>query len=171
MRELEDLAAAAGPRGPVECAALAEAAAARLDPASFLRDDEHQRVYEPLWRDEHSEGWLLSWWKPRDTGYHDHDGSAGAVHVISGRVTEEPLVLSGAAQVTEYATGASFSFTGDRIHRMHHDAEAVTIHVYSPPLKRLGSYEVVDGVLLRSAGSPDEETPATPTVDAARATS
>jgi 3-hydroxybutyryl-CoA dehydrogenase len=170
MHELADLAAADRPSGPAECAALAEAAAARLDTASFVRVDEHQRIYELLWRDEHSEGWLLSWWEARDTGYHDHDGSAGAVHVVAGRVSEEPLVLSGAAQVSDYGTGDSFSFTGDRIHRMHHDPEAVTIHVYSPPLRRLGSYEVVGGVLMRAAGSPDEETPATPTVDAARAT-
>jgi hypothetical protein len=50
---------------------------------------------------------------------------------------------------------------------MHHDAEAVTIHVYSPPITRIGSYELVDGALTRTPGSPDEESPASPELDRA----
>jgi hypothetical protein len=50
---------------------------------------------------------------------------------------------------------------------MHHDAQAVTIHVYSPPITRIGSYELVDGALTRTPGSPDEESPASPELDRA----
>jgi hypothetical protein len=52
---------------------------------------------------------------------------------------------------------------------MKHDPGAVTVHVYSPPIRRIGSYEAVDGVLLRTPGSPDEESPETPGLDAALA--
>jgi hypothetical protein len=81
--------------------------------------------------------------------------------------TEEPLVIGGVARVKEYRPGDTFEFTGRHIHRMHHDAEAVTIHVYSPPIQRIGSYEIVDGVLTRTPGSPDEESPKTPGLDEA----
>jgi hypothetical protein len=124
-------------------------------------------VFELLWRNEHSEAWLVSWWGPRDTGFHDHDGSNGGIHVIEGRVTEEPLVVGRPQLVREYGPGDSFSFSGSRIHRMSHDPGAVSIHLYSPPLARLGSYDLVDGVLTRTPCSPDDETPATPGLDAA----
>jgi hypothetical protein len=167
MTDFSTLAASDRPLGPDECAALAAKAAAAVDPGAHVHPGDHQRIYERLWHNEHSEGWLVSWWVPRDTGYHDHDGSCGGIYVVEGRVTEEALVIHGAARVNEYGPGDALSFSGTHIHRMHHDPEAVTIHVYSPPIRRIGSYEVVDGVLRRTPGSPDEESPATPGLDAA----
>ena len=67
--------------------------------------------------------------------------------------------------MNEYRAGDVLSFTGSHIHRMHHDPNAVTIHLYSPPINRIGSYDVVDGELRRTPGSPDEESPATPGLD------
>jgi hypothetical protein len=160
-------AAASSPYSPEECAALAANAAAEVDVPAHVREGEHQRIYERLWKDERSEAWLVSWWEPRDTGYHDHDGSSGGICVLEGRVTEEPLVVSGAARVNEYGAGQTLSFAGHHIHRMHHDPEAVTIHVYSPPITRIGSYEIVNGVLTRTPCSPDEESPASPALDEA----
>jgi hypothetical protein len=45
---------------------------------------------------------------------------------------------------------------------MYHDAGAVTIHVYSPPLRTIGYYEVVGGLLQRIPGPPDEASPESP---------
>ena len=45
---------------------------------------------------------------------------------------------------------------------MYHDAGAVTIHVYSPPLRAIGYYEVVGGLLQRNPGPPDEASPESP---------
>ena len=152
---------------PVECYEAGARAAAALDLTEHLLEGDHERMYELLWRTEHSEAWLVSWWDARDTGYHDHDGSSGGIAVVEGRVTEEPLVVAGAAQVREYRPGDTFAFTGSHIHRMHHDPKAVTIHVYSPPINRIGSYEIVDGVLTRTPGSPDEESPTSLELDRA----
>jgi hypothetical protein len=152
---------------PQECLTLARDAAARIDPAAHVRPGARERIYELLWRTEHSEAWLVSWSEPRNTGFHDHDGSNGAVLVLEGRITEEPLVIEGPPQVSEYRAGEALSFDGRRIHRMHHDPAAVTIHLYSPPIRRIGSYDVIDGALVRSPGSPDEESPETPGLDAA----
>jgi hypothetical protein len=169
MTDFTALAASSRPFSPEECAALAAKAGAAVDPAAHIIDDEHQRIYERLWQDEHSEAWLVSFWDARDTGYHDHDGSSGGIYVVDGRVTEEALVIHGAARVHEHRAGQTFSFSGSHIHRMRHDPEAVTIHVYSPPIRSIGSYDVVDGMLRRMPGSPDEESPASPGLDSALA--
>jgi Cysteine dioxygenase type I len=165
--ELEALAARDHDLSPDECVALAREASDLVDPAALADETARERLYELLWRNAHSEAWLMSFNEPRDTGYHDHDGSNGAVAVLEGRITEEPLVIGGPPRVNEYLAGDVLSFTGSHIHRMHHDTKAVTIHLYSPPIKRIGSYDVVDGALRRTPGSPDEESPATPGLDAA----
>src|SRR3954470_5528535 len=50
------------------------------------------RTYVELHRDEHVAVWLICWMNDHDTGYHDHDLSAGAVGVAAGAVREERLV-------------------------------------------------------------------------------
>jgi hypothetical protein len=39
---------------------------------------------------------------------------------------------------------------------MEHDPGAITIHVYSPPLRAVGHYELEDGALRREACPSDE---------------
>jgi len=41
------------------------------------------------------------------------------------------------------------------------------VHVYSPPLRAIGYYEVVDGLLQRVLGPPDEASPESPLLLAA----
>jgi hypothetical protein len=86
-----------------------------------------------------------------DTGFHDHDLSAGAVAVVDGAVAEDRLVLGGEPVTRTFARGAAFSFTAADIHRVRHagDAPAVTIHAYSPPLWRMAAYEILPGGELR----------------------
>ena len=125
-------------------------------------DPEH-RTYAELVRDEHLDVWLLCWSRDHDTGFHDHDLSAGAVAVAAGAVREERLVLgrpvdSPIAKVAR--AGSSFSFGASDIHRVLHAGEgpAVTIHAYSPPLLRMGSYSVEEsGQLRRFAVSYEDE--------------
>ena len=166
MTDLAALAASGQDLLPGECAELARRAAEALALDGGESADRGGSA-SLLWRDEHSEAWLATWSVDRDTGFHDHDGSCGGIYVIEGRVTEEPLVMGRPPLVREYRTGDTFSFAGGHIHRMNHDPGAVTIHVYSPPLRSLGVYDLVDGVLTRTPQSPDEETPATPSIDEA----
>jgi hypothetical protein len=86
-----------------------------------------------------------------DTGYHDHDLSAGAVAVAAGAVREERLVLGGAPASRTTAAGEAFTFDPADIHRVSHAGgePAVTIHAYSPPLWRMGAYEVLPTGELR----------------------
>jgi len=125
-----------------------------------IKHDASQRVYEELLSDEHVTAWLICWMDDHDTGFHDHDVSAGAVAVLSGSVREERLAIDGPPQERTVAAGASFHFSHADIHRVSHAGAdpAVTLHVYSPPLLRMGAYAVgEDGVLVRHTMSYTEE--------------
>jgi hypothetical protein len=148
---------AVGVLTPQECAAVATRAAARVELDSLDRSGAGEAIL--LWRNEGSEAWLNTWWQPRDSGFHDHGGSGGGVHVIAGEITGEYLQVEGGRRVRRFTAGDSFSFEGDRIHRVDHLEGAVTVHVYSPPLSTIGHYELVDGELRRVAGPPDEASP------------
>ena len=126
----------------------------------LVSHDPSQRVYEQLWRDEHVTAWLICWMEDHDTGFHDHDLSAGAVRVARGRVCEERLALGGSPLVRSFGAGQTFSFAASDIHRVLHAGTepAVTVHAYSPPLWRMGAVAVrADGVLARHSVSYAEE--------------
>ena len=157
---LEALTALGRPLQAAECATLARRAAGLLDTAALAGSGTAASCV--LWQDEHSVAWLNVMPEPRDTGYHDHDGSAVGVYVIGGSVTNEGLPIGGPRRVHRYGPGDGFCFPGSGIHRMDHDAGSITIHVYSPPLRAIGYYEVVDGLLQRTPGPPDEASPESP---------
>jgi predicted metal-dependent enzyme (double-stranded beta helix superfamily) len=128
--------------------------------AGLVEHDPERRRYEALLRDEHLAVWLICWMDEHDTGFHDHDLSAGAVSVVAGAVREDRLVLGGGTVSRVARAGDSFSFSAADIHRvLHAGAEpAVTLHAYSPPLWRMGAYEIAStGELRRHSVSYAEE--------------
>jgi quercetin dioxygenase-like cupin family protein len=117
----------------------------------LVRHDASQRVFERLIDEPEVEAWLICWMPGHDTGFHDHDLSSGAVTVIDGSVREERLGL-GASRSQIYLPGETFDFTSSEIHRVTHAGAgpAVTLHAYSPRLRRMGAYAVArDGALQR----------------------
>ena len=146
-----------------ECAQAAQAAADAYDLDTLVDFERGERTYTQLWRTEYSEAYAIGWKQAGDTGFHDHDGSLGAVHVVRGTVSEEHIVLRPAGDWlarVEFAAGDTFRFDGAHIHRMRHAAgeTALTVHVYSPPLGRAGAYELSsDGTLRRHSIAGDEE--------------
>jgi hypothetical protein len=166
LTPLEALASSDHDLSPEECMALARSAAEHVELGALDRSGEGS--FELLWRDEHSEAWLNTWWEQRDTGFHDHGGSCVGVYVLEGRALSEALVVGGGPRrARTYEAGESFSAPASGIHRVDHERGAVTIHVYSPPLGEIGHYEVVDGELRRHAGRPDEVSPPSPGLSAA----
>jgi Cysteine dioxygenase type I len=126
----------------------------------LVEHDPSRRTYQELVSDEHLTAWLICWSDEHDTGFHDHDVSSGAVAVVSGAVREERLTIDGPPRDRVFAAGASFSFSAADIHRVRHAGEdpAVTLHVYSPPLLRMGAYVIAeDGVLARHSQSSEQE--------------
>jgi quercetin dioxygenase-like cupin family protein len=117
----------------------------------LVRHDEDERVYALVHRDADVELYLVCWMPGHDTGFHDHDHSAAAITVLSGEITEERLSLGGAVS-RELGEGATVEIAKEAIHRVRHSGSepAVTLHAYSPPLSRVGTYEFADdGALLR----------------------
>ena len=125
----------------------------------FVRHDASQRVYEELLSDEHVTAWLICWMDDQDTGFHDHDISAGAVAVVSGDVREERLAIGGPPRGRAFHAGEAFHFAPSDIHRVRHGGSdpAVTLHVYSPPLARMGAYAIGDDGVLERRTMPSSE--------------
>lgn len=138
-----------------ELITLAQSYAADPDSwAPHVRADTEHRACHRLLEAEHATVWLLCWMPGQETGFHDHDGAAGAVAVVRGAVVEQRLRLGGAPAARTARAGDAFSFEGCVIHNVGHaaGAPAVTIHAYSPQLVRMGAYAFdEDGELRRKA--------------------
>ncbi len=95
-----------------------------------------------------------------DTGFHDHDGSGGVGLVLRCEVIESRLTVAGPPVEHRLGRGQHFEFAAHDIHRVRHagDEPAVSLHVYSPVLTRMGSYEIdASGVLRRRTQDESEE--------------
>jgi len=131
----------------------------------LVRHASDVRVYEQIWDDEDVNAWVICWSEDQDTGFHDHDDSGAGIAVISGRVREERLTIGSAPRTRELGAGTVFTVPPVAIHRVLHAGAdpAVTIHAYSPPLTRTGSYRVgADGELERESLPFEEELRAEP---------
>ena len=110
-------------------------------------------------RDGDVDVWALFWRPAHDTGWHDHDTSSGAVHVVEGMLEEHALLLAQPERRTRYTAGRRL-----HVRALAHPprdlrlALAISVHAYSPPLWRLGQYTVApDGALHRMSVSYADE--------------
>jgi hypothetical protein len=145
---------------PAELAVVVERFAA--DAVSWQDHVEHhadRRHYVQLHRDDAVDVWLICWNDEQETGFHDHDVSNGAFHVVGGAIVEDRLAFGG-PRSRRFDRGDTASFDASHVHRLQHvgDRPTVTIHAYSPPLVRMGAYVVrEDGVLERRTIPASEE--------------
>jgi hypothetical protein len=126
--------------------------------AHLLDDLDGTRAYELIYDDGDVNAWAIRWSEDADTGFHDHDDSAAGIAVIRGRVRDDRLTLGGGVGGNpisrEFGAGQTFVVEPVAIHRVLHAGHgpAVTIHAYSPPLRRTGAYRVgPDGGLERES--------------------
>jgi quercetin dioxygenase-like cupin family protein len=150
-----------GALGPTELIEFARALTESLDRQQDLLDAQLcTRVYEEIWSDDYVNAWVICWADDSDTGFHDHDTSTAAIVVLSGSLREERLALSGPPVTRSFGTGSSFHLPASAIHRVRHAGgpPALTVHAYSPPLRRQGVYRVApDGALERDSTPYTEE--------------
>lgn len=126
----------------------------------LVRHSSDARVYEQVWDEKDLNAWVICWSEDQDTGFHDHDDSAAAIFVIEGLVREERLRLGAIPEARVIAPGETFFVPPTAIHRVLHagSVPAITLHAYSPPLRRTGAYTIgPDGELERSAQSYEQE--------------
>jgi predicted metal-dependent enzyme (double-stranded beta helix superfamily) len=139
---------------------VGELAARPQEWESQVRHDPGRRNYELLRVDDQVMVWLICWMSDHDTGFHDHGLSAGAVAVVRGTLREERLRLGTPPLRRSFSAPGEFHFGAGDIHRVAHPGgePAVSIHAYSPPLRRMGAYVVEpDGSLTRHSISHEEE--------------
>jgi predicted metal-dependent enzyme (double-stranded beta helix superfamily) len=127
----------------------------------FVRHSVTERLYARLHLSTTLEVWLICWSPRQDTGFHDHDGSRGAVVVVEGALEERRLVLGGRMpEPVGYPADRGFSFGASRIHDVGQAGDGLTtsLHAYSPPLGRMGFYEIAaGGTLTRRVGDVTDE--------------
>ena len=127
------------------------------------RHEDHERVTVLLHRQDALDVWLLCWLDTQETGFHDHDRSAGAFYVCEGALVEDVLRVDRdgtlRTDTREALSGTSRSFGSGHIHGVRHlgSRPATSIHVYSPALRGMGHYETdADGALQRVHRTYDE---------------
>jgi hypothetical protein len=129
-------------------------ASARDRWSHLVRHTDDARVCELIWADRHVNAWVICWSSGHDTGFHDHGRSAGAIHVVEGRICEERLAIPRATGVRTFTPGETLHVRECAIHRVFHGGQgpAVSVHAYSPPLTQMGHYRAgPDGQLERDA--------------------
>ncbi|GAA0799234.1 cysteine dioxygenase [Spirilliplanes yamanashiensis] len=106
-----------------------------------------ERWYHRLAATDDHEVWLLTWLPGQGTDVHDHGGSAGALHVVSGALVEDTVTLPAAGRaprvaVRELTAGLGHAFGPRHIHRVTNRSTtpAVSIHVYGPALRSMTRY-------------------------------
>ena len=117
-----------------------------------------QRRWVRLLATHSYEAWLIGW--PPGTGLelHDHGESSAGLCVVSG-VLEERHVLRhswGQAVTRRLVAGDTVAFDSAHVHAVRNDGdiEALSVHVYSPPLAAMTFFEEGEGTMLRPVDAP-----------------
>ena len=91
------------------------------------------------------DAWLIAWPRGSGLGLHDHGGSGAAVHVVDGELIERYVAGRSRHDVRTRIVGAGelVTFGAGHVHALHNDAddEALSVHVYSPPLGPMTFFE------------------------------
>ncbi|MCU1502603.1 MAG: hypothetical protein JWM12_1957 [Ilumatobacteraceae bacterium] len=118
-----------------EVLAAIAAGLAAADPASMLPPGSTRR-WAPLAATEAYSAWVIAWPAGTGLGMHDHDGCAAAVQVVSGRLRERHAVCDRGVEVRWLEEGATTMLPPEHVHEVVNvgAVEAVSVHVYSPPL-------------------------------------
>jgi quercetin dioxygenase-like cupin family protein len=113
----------------------------RWEPA--VRFDASSRYWQRLLQTAHVDLWLLTWLPGQDTELHDHGAAAAAVTVVAGAVQEVRADLHGALTTTRLEVGDAVWVPPGAVHDVRHagTGPAVSLHAYSPRLRRMTYYE------------------------------
>lgn len=113
----------------------------RDDVGAFVQTREAGYAHRELFRSPYVELGCIGWRRGHHTPVHDHDDSVCCVLVLAGILTNtayRPVgsVRAAPVETHQLRSGEVLALRRGAIHHManEHDAELVTLHVYSPPL-------------------------------------
>jgi mannose-6-phosphate isomerase-like protein (cupin superfamily) len=93
------------------------------------------------------DAWLIAWGAESELAAHDHGNSHAVVHVLRGSLIEWYRDPSDRAtwNVRQVFAGRSIAVPAARVHEVHNPnpLPALSLHVYSPPLKVMNPYDSV----------------------------
>jgi hypothetical protein len=135
-------------RRPLDAEALGAIASglARSGPESDLEWTEgtrrrYTRIVDTLVYD----AWLIEWSPASSLELHDHGGSQGFVAVTAGTLVEThtDLARRHPLRTRIVGSGESLAIPPDRVHELSNPgpSDAVSVHVYSPPLREMTFYD------------------------------
>ena len=109
------------------------------------------------------DAWLIGW--PPGTGLdlHDHGESSAAVCIVRGELDEQHLLRAGPrrTETRRLVAGDAVAFDSAHVHAVHNasQTEALSVHVYSPPLSTMTFFEqgVASELLPVDAALVDQE--------------
>jgi DMSO/TMAO reductase YedYZ molybdopterin-dependent catalytic subunit len=144
-----------GRRPPLDelAALLRRLELARADVAGWVRfgDSSYQRNLVRAGESYHI--WVMCWRNGQRSPIHDHNGSACAFVVLEGTATvtnfeKAPNGHVKAVGSKDFSTGQLVVTADDDMHQVSNlqagNADLITMHVYSPPLLRMGTYNISD---------------------------
>jgi hypothetical protein len=86
------------------------------------------------------DAWLIAWGASSGIDLHDHGDSTGAIHVLHGALVERSRDRANGDDVPldarKLRAGATFVVPATRVHEVRNPfrVDALSVHVYSPPL-------------------------------------
>jgi mannose-6-phosphate isomerase-like protein (cupin superfamily) len=117
--------------------------------------DVPERAWRLIAQTDDFDAWLIAWPGGGTVDLHDHGGSRGALHVISGSLVETIPWRDGAGAMTfaqrEIQEGVTLAFGAGHVHDVRNESSshALSLHVYSPPLTSMTYYDCFEGRLVR----------------------
>ena len=121
---------------------------AELEEYIRFSDDRYQRNLVRAGRCFHA--LVLCWKSGQCSPIHDHRGSSCGVRVLKGEMSETPFARDAEGNLIEGEThvlkesaicGSYDSDIHEVSNRQESGGELITLHIYSPPLLRMGLYE------------------------------
>ncbi len=114
--------------------------------------DTRERTWRRLDATDHLEIWLVRWPVGTSTGWHDHLESEGAFLTVKGTLAETSWSQRTISE-RRLSEGEGRSFGGHHVHDVANlgDTPALSVHVYSPALRGMTRYALLDGT-LRATG-------------------
>lgn len=142
------------PSLPDICGWLAEAEITDEEIIPYRHFSPEKYTRNKIFRNDFVELLILAWLPGQITLIHDHNGSHGVVRIFEGEITEtkyqfdnEKKIRISSAQIVP--AGMIAGVGEPDIHQLGNDAankeNAISIHVYAPPLKGMNIYEVGSG--------------------------
>jgi predicted metal-dependent enzyme (double-stranded beta helix superfamily) len=125
--------------------AIATGLAASVGSLDLLPDPDDDRRYTRLLHTDTYEAWLIAWAPGGSLDLHDHGGSAGAVVVVEGELLERYTDRRRPHHLRTHhlRPHRPLAIEPTRVHGVWNPGptNALSVHVYSPPLSTMTFYD------------------------------